>query len=281
MGVHPQPELRNHTLIVTVSSDDGRPVLDRRAYESLARTFHEAADNDEVRVVVLRGLAGCFCLGGDFSEFLDATKHQKLIAAVTDMFRTLATFPKPILACVDGDAVGVGCTILFHCDMVIASNESTFRVPFVDFGLVPDAATSILAPQKLGYAGAFRFFCLGDTLRAEDARALGLVAEIVRMTVSRRRRLAGPGSSPRSRSPPCCRRAACSRATPARCATASTRRYRCSSRRCRTTPRCGACSVLPGWRPERSGKNLAPRCPNGRAARKLNLPCRGMTALRR
>ncbi|TPL91310.1 crotonase [Mesorhizobium sp. B2-3-12] len=193
--MHPRPELRNHALIVTVSSSDGRPVLDRRAYENLARTFHEAADNDEVRIVVLRGLAGCFCLGGDFSEFLDATKHQKLIAAVTDMFRTLATFPKPILACVDGDAVGVGCTILFHCDMVIASGKSTFRVPFVDFGLVPDAATSILAPQKLGYAGAFRFFCLGDTLHAEDARALGLVAEIVHdgveeATLGRARQLA-------------------------------------------------------------------------------------------
>lgn len=179
MNIHPQTEFRNHTLIVTVSSDDGRPVLDGRAYENLARIFHEAAIEDDVRVVVLRGLAGCFCLGGDFSEFLDATKHQRLIAAVTDMFRTLATFPKPVLACVDGDAVGVGCTILFHCDMVIASDESTFRVPFVDFGLVPDAATSILAPQKLGYAGAFRFFCLGDTLRAADARMLGLVTEIV------------------------------------------------------------------------------------------------------
>ncbi|RWI15415.1 enoyl-CoA hydratase/isomerase family protein [Mesorhizobium sp.] len=179
MNIHPQTEFRNHTLIVTVSSDDGRPVLDGRAYESLARIFHEAAIEDDVRVVVLRGLAGCFCLGGDFSEFLDATKHQRLIAAVTDMFRTLATFPKPVLACVDGDAVGVGCTILFHCDMVIASDESTFRVPFVDFGLVPDAATSILAPQKLGYAGAFRFFCLGDTLRAADARMLGLVTEVV------------------------------------------------------------------------------------------------------
>jgi enoyl-CoA hydratase/carnithine racemase len=179
MNVHTQTEFRNHTLIVTVSSDDGRPVLDRRAYESLAKTFHEAAVDDDVRVVVLRGLAGCFCLGGDFSEFLDATKHQRLIAAVTDMFRTLATFPKPVLACVDGDAVGVGCTILFHCDMVIASHESTSRVPFVDFGLVPDAATSILAPQKLGYAGAFRFFCLGETLSAEDARMLGLVTEII------------------------------------------------------------------------------------------------------
>ena len=153
MGFHPEPELRGHTLIVTVSSHDGRPVLDRRAYASLAKTLHEAAVNDDVRVVMLRGLAGCFCLGGDFSEFLDATKHQQLITAVTDMFRMLATFPKPVLACVDGDAVGVGCTILFHCDMVIASDKSTFRVPFVDFGLVPDAATSILAPQKLGYAG--------------------------------------------------------------------------------------------------------------------------------
>ncbi|MCF6117406.1 enoyl-CoA hydratase-related protein [Mesorhizobium muleiense] len=179
MNIHPQTEFRNHSLIVTVSSDDGRPVLDGQAYESLARIFHEAAIDDDVRVVVLRGLAGCFCLGGDFSEFLDATKHQRLIAAVTDMFRTLATFPKPVLACVDGDAVGVGCTILFHCDMVIASDESTFRVPFVDFGLVPDAATSILAPQKLGYAGAFRFFCLGDTLSAADAKMLGLVTEIV------------------------------------------------------------------------------------------------------
>ncbi|TIQ55794.1 MAG: crotonase [Mesorhizobium sp.] len=195
MNIHPQTEFRNHTLIVTVSSDDGRPVLDGRAYESLAKIFHEAAIDDDVRVVVLRGLAGCFCLGGDFSEFLDATKHQRLIAAVTDMFRTLATFPKPVLACVDGDAVGVGCTILFHCDMVIASDESTFRVPFVDFGLVPDAATSILAPQKLGYAGAFRFFCLGDTLSAEDARLLGLVTEIVvgdveEATLGRARQLA-------------------------------------------------------------------------------------------
>lgn len=195
MNIHPQTEFRNHTLIVTVSSDDGRPVLDGRAYESLAKIFHEAAIDDDVRVVVLRGLAGCFCLGGDFSEFLDATKHQRLIAAVTDMFRTLATFPKPVLACVDGDAVGVGCTILFHCDMVIASDESTFRVPFVDFGLVPDAATSILAPQKLGYAGAFRFFCLGDTLSAEGARMLGLVTEIVvgdveEATLGRARQLA-------------------------------------------------------------------------------------------
>lgn len=194
-GIRPRTEFRNHILTVTVAADDGRPLLDRSAYDRLAATLRAAGEDDEVRVVVLRGLAGCFCLGGDLSEFLDATKHAALIEAVTGMFRTLATFPKPILACVDGDAVGVGCTILFHCDMVVASGRSTFRVPFVDLGLVPDAATSILAPERLGYAAAFRFFCLGDTLAAAEARDLGLVSEIApegaeEWTYSRARQLA-------------------------------------------------------------------------------------------
>jgi enoyl-CoA hydratase/carnithine racemase len=178
VGFRPHTEFRNHILTVTVSAEDGRPLLDRGAYDRLAATLRAAADDEEVRVVLLRGLDGCFCLGGDLSEFLDATKHASLIEAVTGMFRMLATFPKPLLACVDGDAVGVGCTILFHCDMVIASGRSTFRVPFVDLGLVPDAATSILAPERLGYAAAFRFFCLGDTLMSAEAKDLGLVAEI-------------------------------------------------------------------------------------------------------
>jgi enoyl-CoA hydratase/carnithine racemase len=194
-SLRPHSEFRNHILTITVAADDGRPLLDRKAYDRLAATLRGAAEDDEVRVVVLRGLAGCFCLGGDISEFLDADKHSPLIEAVTDMFRTLATFPKPILACVEGDAIGVGCTILFHCDMVIASDHSTFRVPFVDLGLVPDAATSILAPERMGYAAAFRFFCLGDTLTAAEAKDLGLVAEIVagnveERTFSRARQLA-------------------------------------------------------------------------------------------
>lgn len=179
MEILHETEFLNHTLALTLAGDDGRPVLDHHAYARLARALGDAAACDEVRVVVLRGLAGCFCLGGDLSEFLDTAKHPSLIEAVTDLFRALATFPKPIIACVEGDAVGVGCTILFHCDLVYASATSTFRVPFVDLGLVPDAATSILAPRKLGYRAAFRFFCLGETLDAKAALGLGLVSDLV------------------------------------------------------------------------------------------------------
>ena len=173
MEILHESEFRNHTLALTLSGDGGRPILDHSAYERLSRELDRAEADDEVRVVILKGLSGCFCLGGDLSEFLDPTKHETLIKAVSGMFRRLARFTKPMLGCVDGDAIGVGCTVLFHCDLVYASPKSTFRVPFVDLGLVPDAATSLLAPEKLGYATAFRFFCLGETLDAAEALRLG------------------------------------------------------------------------------------------------------------
>ncbi|MEX0404377.1 enoyl-CoA hydratase-related protein [Aquibium sp. LZ166] len=179
MEILHESEFRNHTLALTLSGDGGRPILDHSAYERLSRELDRAEADDEVRVVILKGLSGCFCLGGDLSEFLDPTKHETLIKAVSGMFRRLARFTKPMLGCVDGDAIGVGCTVLFHCDLVYASPKSTFRVPFVDLGLVPDAATSLLAPEKLGYATAFRFFCLGETLDAAEALRLGLISDLV------------------------------------------------------------------------------------------------------
>ncbi len=179
MEILHEAEFHNHTLALTLSGHGGRPILDYRAYERLSRELDRAEADEEVRVVILKGLSGCFCLGGDLSEFLDPSKHETLIAAVTGMFRRLAKFSKPMLGCVDGDAVGVGCTVLFHCDLVYASSKSTFRVPFVDLGLVPDAATSLLAPEKLGYASAFRFFCLGETMDAEAALKLGLISDLV------------------------------------------------------------------------------------------------------
>ncbi|MEX0345257.1 MAG: enoyl-CoA hydratase-related protein [Rhizobiaceae bacterium] len=168
-----------HVQSIAITDTKGQAVLDRHSYEGLTNLLRQSAADPEVRVVVLRGISGCFCKGGDLSEFLDRTKHPLLISAVTDLFQTLAEFPKPLIASVDGDATGVGCTILFHCDMVFASERSTFRVPFVDFGLMPDAATSMLAPERMGYMNAFRFFCLGETLDVEAAKSCSIVSDLV------------------------------------------------------------------------------------------------------
>lgn len=165
-------------LIISLNADNGRPALDKTAYLRLTGILGDAAAETEIRSVIFRGLDGCFCTGADLNEFTEPQFYPTLITAVTGYFRALAAFPKPLFACVEGEATGVGCTTLFHCDLVFASPESSFRVPFVDFGLVPDAATSILAPMRLGYAAAFRFFCLGEQLSADDACEIGLVTDL-------------------------------------------------------------------------------------------------------
>ncbi len=165
-------------LYVPLSGTRSNTILDRSAYRRLATVLRSAAADDKVHVVLLHGVAGCFCRGGDIAEFLDEPGHDGLERDVIDFFYALADFDKPLVAVVDGEATGVGCTILFHCDIVIASHGSTFGVPFVDFGLVPEAATSLLAPERIGYPKAFRFFCLGERIDASDACAMGLVSEV-------------------------------------------------------------------------------------------------------
>lgn len=170
----------NNVQIITITKSGGQSVLDHEAYAELAGLLQQSTKDPNVRVVVLRGFNGCFCKGGDLTEFLDRSRHGALIQTVTDLFQTFVEFPKPLIASVDGDAIGVGCTLLFHCDLVFASERSTFRVPFVDFGLIPDAATSLLAPERMGYTDAFRFFCLGETLDAATAKSCSVVSNLVR-----------------------------------------------------------------------------------------------------
>lgn len=166
--------------LITLGGEGDSRFLNRHAYCDLAEQLQDAAADEMIRAIVLLGRDGCFCLGGDLGEMSDSGEHLPLLAAVSDLFTSLATFPKPIIAAVDGEAIGVGCTMLYHCDLVLATQRSAFRVPFVDFGLVPDAATSILAPERMGYAAAFRFFCLGEPLDAAAAAQVGIVSRLVR-----------------------------------------------------------------------------------------------------
>lgn len=158
----------------------------------------EAGERDgDVRVHVLLGSDGVFSAGNDLADFL--AQGGVTGQGFDDGLRFLRLLPmlkKPIVAGVDGLAVGVGTTVLFHCDLVYASARSTFLTPFVDLGLVPEAGSSLLAPQRLGYARAFELLVLGEPFSADRMLTAGLVnavvdeGEVERVTLDAARRLA-------------------------------------------------------------------------------------------
>jgi enoyl-CoA hydratase/carnithine racemase len=147
-------------------------------YAELAGGLEAAARDPYVRVVLLTAAGDAFTAGNDLADFL----NQRPAAGempVTRFLRTISTFPKPILAAVNGVAVGVGTTMLLHCDFVIASTNASFQLPFVNLGLVPEAASSLLLPRAIGSHRAAEMLMLGDPIDASTAERFGLVYRIV------------------------------------------------------------------------------------------------------
>jgi enoyl-CoA hydratase/carnithine racemase len=126
------------------------------------------------------GSGGVFSAGNDIGEFMQrAHEGSKLSMPVQRFILHLPRIEKPVIAAVDGLAVGVGTTMLFHCDLVYATPSASLRTPFLDLGLVPEAGSSLLAPQRMGYARAFELLVLGEPFPAERAREAGLVNAVV------------------------------------------------------------------------------------------------------
>jgi enoyl-CoA hydratase/carnithine racemase len=148
-------------------------------YQALAAALDEAEANADLAVHVIAGQPGAFSAGNDIGEFLGYAEEGALGPAVLEFLRRLVTLEKPIVAAVDGLAIGVGTTLLLHCDLVYATPASTFRTPFLDLGLVPEAGSSLVAPRLMGHARAFEMLCLGTVFTADRALAAGLVNEIV------------------------------------------------------------------------------------------------------
>ncbi|MBB5752072.1 enoyl-CoA hydratase-related protein [Prosthecomicrobium pneumaticum] len=132
-----------------------------------------------VRAFMLSGTPGVFCSGSELKEILAFADRGALDEVVTRFLKTIATIEKPLVAAVDGPAVGIGATILFHCDYVVASEWSTFECPSVELGLVPEAASTLIGPRLMGYARAFEFLVMGERFDAERAREVGLVNRIL------------------------------------------------------------------------------------------------------
>lgn len=135
---------------------------------------------DEVAAHVFVGSGGIFSAGSDITEFMARAKGGAALGGpVLQFIRALPQVQKPIIAAVDGLAVGIGTTLLFHCDLVYASPAARFQTPFLDLGLLPEAGSSLLAPRLLGPQRAFELLVLGEPFDAERARAAGLVNKIV------------------------------------------------------------------------------------------------------
>lgn len=163
---------------ITFNRVDKKNSLTRAMYATLADTFEAAAQGSDVRVVVLQGDLAIFSAGNDIGDFLQQPPSTQ-DSPVFRFLRAIATFPKPVLAAVCGPAVGIGTTMLFHCDLVYAGDNAAFSMPFVNLGLCPEAASSLLVPQMLGYHRAAEALLLGEPFMAEAALEVGLVNRVV------------------------------------------------------------------------------------------------------
>lgn len=149
-------------------------------YEALTAAFAEGERDPSVRVRVILGSEGIFTAGNDITDFHNAsTKGVETMTSALEFLRKLVFSEKPLIAAVDGLAIGIGTTLLFHCDLAYATHESAFVAPFVDLGLVPEAGSSLLAVQRMGYASAFALLVAGKPLTAEAAVRARLINAIV------------------------------------------------------------------------------------------------------
>jgi enoyl-CoA hydratase/carnithine racemase len=165
---------------VRMNRPDKKNALTAAMYETMASALENANGHPDIRCVVIAGGPGAFSAGNDLAEFAQAaTTGEGLGSPVIQFLHALALSERPLVAAVQGLAVGVGTTMLLHCDHVVAGTDARFSTPFVGLGLVPEAASSLLAPRLMGHRRAFELLVMGRPLDAVAAQACGLVNAIV------------------------------------------------------------------------------------------------------
>lgn len=165
-------------LIATLARTEKKNALTGAMYQALAGALAQAGRDETIGAVLLRGKDGVFTAGNDIADFLAAIGSAEASGG-SIFIRALAAFEKPLVAAIDGPAIGIGTTLCFHCDLVYAAPGARFQMPFVNLGLVPEAGASLLAPQRFGYARAAEFIMLAESFDAVAAHDLGLVNAIV------------------------------------------------------------------------------------------------------
>lgn len=148
-------------------------------YDAMADGIDDANQGDTTAIVIL-GQPGVFCAGNDITDFMTNAMSSDFSTSPTIRFlKALATSKKPLIAGLDGMAIGIGATMLLHCDMVFASQSATLKTPFLNLGVVPEAASSLIAPRIMGPQRAFEMLIMGTTFTAEDAQKAGIINHVV------------------------------------------------------------------------------------------------------
>ena len=164
---------------IRMNRADKKNALNTEMYTALASAVADANLHREIRCLLIAGVPGAFCAGNDLKDFQEAAKSGIGLGDQAVAFlHALAACEKPIVAAVQGVAVGIGTTMLLHCDYAVCGTDAKFSTPFVGLGLVPEAASSLLAPRLMGHRRAFSLLVMGLPLDPEAAKDLGLVNEI-------------------------------------------------------------------------------------------------------
>jgi len=165
-------------LTLRMNRPEKKNAIDRPMYAAMAAALARADADETTGATLIAGVPGAFSAGNDIADFVAVAMGGGKTGEVESFLRALVASEKPIVAAVDGLAIGIGTTMLMHCDLVFVSDRSTFRTPFLDLGLVPEAGSSLLAPQLMGHQRAFALLAMGAKFDAEEARAANLVYRV-------------------------------------------------------------------------------------------------------
>ncbi len=175
MTDHIKIAMDDGVLILTMNRPDKKNALSNDMYRRLAEAVEEAQADPAIRAVLIQGEGGVFTAGNDLSDFAAVSSGEAKGTRYGSVFiDTIGRAQKPLIAAVNGIAVGIGVTMLLHCDLVYVAEDARLSTPFVNLGLVPEAASSLLLPARIGHARAFAMFALGEVVLGSKAAEIGL-----------------------------------------------------------------------------------------------------------
>lgn len=172
-----ETRLKNGVMKVQFNRAHKKNAITAAMYQALADAFCTARDCAEVAVVLISGQKCCFTAGNDLTDFFNDPPRDDS-APIFQFLRAVATCPKPLIAAVNGPIIGIGATLLLHCDLVVSGTSARFQLPFINLGLVPEFASSLLLPLRVGHAKAAEWLLTGKTFYAAEAQTAGLINEV-------------------------------------------------------------------------------------------------------